>query len=171
MLDSRSDFMPLTPLLVAILCGLYNLKIESFYFSKLCIVTVLIICFFAIDINLSIAVRNMRYEQNLLGLLTVFVFAVMMFSEALRTEGDSVTDSLVLFVLALTYFAKNKKSEELMLQEQSTEDEEPTLANSKFKPIKTLKATLPYVIIVMSVKMAYFFDKGTSLNFRPHPTL
>jgi hypothetical protein len=116
-LDSRSDFMPLTPLLVAILYGIYNLKIESFYFSKLCIVTILIICFFAIDINLTIAVRNMRNEQNLLGLLSVCVFAVMMFSEALRTEGDSVTDSLVLFVLALTYFAKNKKSQELMLQE------------------------------------------------------
>lgn len=169
--NPKSDFSPPTPFFIAVLYGIYNLGVERMYFSKLCILVVLVICFFSIDISLTVAVRHMRLEQNIFGLLTVLVFAVMLFSEALRTEGDSVTDSLVLFVLALTYFAKRKKSEEVLLEEQSTEDEEPILSKSKLQPIKFLKSALPYAVIVLSVKMAYFFDKGTSLNFRPHPTL
>ena len=103
-LASSTKFMPITPATMIVLYLGYCSGIDKWYFDKLCIIAITVVCFLSLEIDLTYACRYMKHEQNIMGSLAILVWVVMIFSEALRTEGDSVIDSLVFYMLALTFF-------------------------------------------------------------------
>jgi len=54
------------------------------------------------------------------------------------------------------------------IEEDSDEEEELSLRE---KITSNFKFTLPYILIIISMKISYFFDREKSLNFPLHPKL
>lgn len=61
-LSSTVKFMPITPVTLVILYLGYCTGIDKWYFDKLCIVTITVICFLSIEIDLTLACRYLRHE-------------------------------------------------------------------------------------------------------------
>ena len=97
--------MPVTPVAMIALYLFYTLGIDYLYLDKIAVIAILLICFFSIEIDVTTVLKVVKTDQHIFGMIAILVFTIMLFSEALRTEGDTVTDSLVLYVLALTYYA------------------------------------------------------------------
>ena len=108
-----------------------------------------------IEIDITNGFKNMRRTQNLFGFIAIIVFIIYCFSEALRTEGDSVSDSLVLYMLMVTFYSQYEYKEDFDLKQFC----------------KKIKDYIPYLLIIATVKGSYFFDKGVSLNFDTDPAL
>ena len=57
-----------------------------------------------VEIDINRAHKNLTHHYKFTSCIALFIWIVMIFSEAMRTEADYVTDSLVLFMLLLTFF-------------------------------------------------------------------
>ena len=86
--------------------------------------------------------------------------------------------------MALTYYFKSgsnlekagKLKTSKMKEDNDSDEPEPRLKNSvsnikNLSCVKTVRNLFPYVLIVLSVKLSYFFDREKSLNFPLHPKL
>lgn len=113
----------------------------------------------------------------------------MQFSEAMQTEADSIYDTFILFILAITFFFKQGsylektgklKSKRKLLGSDSSSDErkgaEARIENSisgikKLGCVKAIRTLFPYILVILCVKGSYFFDREKSKNFPVDPKL
>lgn len=73
-------------------------------------------------------------------------------------------DSFVILITVATWLFRTKKQKSKKVEESDDSDE-----NEQEPIVESLKKILPYALIVLSVKMAYFFDREKSLNFEIDP--
>ena len=104
-LDSTIKMSRISLALIVFTYSTILLGVNIFYFEKASILFILLLCFFMVEMDVTRAYKNMTNHQNFSGYIVgQLVWGFLIFSEALRTEADSVTDCLVLIMLLLTYF-------------------------------------------------------------------
>jgi len=155
-----------------------------FGYEKASIAMILILCFFMIEIDVTRALKHARNMQNMFCFLIILFYIIMQFSEAMQTEADYMIDNFLLLIVALVYHFRNgswlEKSGKLKASSQFEDKDSdvaaPRIRNSmnnikNLSCVKTIRKVIPYALIIMSVKLSYFFDREKSLNFPLHPTL
>ena len=75
----------------------------------------------------------------------------------MQTEADSIIDSFIIFILVITYFNRPGNS--------AIEKKQDDPVSKK----KVKNRILPFILIAVSVKISYFFDREKSLNFPEDP--
>lgn len=140
--------------------------------EKICLFFILAICFLQIELDVTRAVKNTRNFQNIMCFGVVLCYVVMCFSEAMQTEADSIIDSFLMALLAITYFNYKSDLKEKEERKKKYDDIDDLIdfghSTSKKKKVSVdsiFKANFPFLLIVFSIKMSFYFDRERSLNF------
>ena len=148
------------------------------FVEKICLLMILAICFLQIELDLTRALKNSRQLQNLMCFGVILCYIVMCFSEAMQTEADTIIDSFLMMLLAITYFyykSDLKEREERKKRYDDIDDlidfGHSTIKKKKLSVDSVFKGNFPFLMIVFSIKMSYFFDREKSLNFPENKTL
>ena len=73
-------------------------------------------------------------------------------------------DSFVMLITFVTWLFRSNDNKLKKVENSDDSEEEIKETN-----LELAKKVLPYVLIVLSVKMSYFFDREKSLNFEIDP--
>lgn len=146
--------------------------------EKICLFLILAVCFLQIELDVTRAIKNSRNLQNMMCFGVILCYIVMCFSEAMQTEADTIIDSFLMMILAMIYFYYKSDLKEKEDRKKKFDDVDDLIdfGHSSAKKKKTsvdslFKNNFPYLLIVFTIKMSYFFDREKSLNFPENKTL